>query len=62
MPNRENKDPNDCHHNFHHDPDLEKLANRLAKNIARNTFIPETLDDIRDYLETERVVLYSNPI
>ena len=42
----------------HSDPDLEKLAKRLANNVARNTFIQETLDDIRDYIQADRVVLY----
>lgn len=54
MANSENKDPNMSYS----DPDLEKLANRLAKNVARNTFIQETIDDIRQYIQAERVVLY----
>ena len=42
----------------HTDPELEKLTKRLAQNVARNTFIQETLDNIRGYIQAERIVLY----
>ncbi|MGB3512571.1 MAG: GAF domain-containing protein [Microcoleaceae cyanobacterium] len=58
MANNDNKDPNDNPDMFHSDRDLEKLANRLANNVARNTFIQETIDDIRHYLQVDRIVLY----
>ncbi|GGA36078.1 GAF domain-containing protein [Okeania sp. KiyG1] len=35
-----------------------RIFERLAQNVARNTFIQETLDNIRSYIQSERVVLY----
>ncbi|MDJ0556338.1 MAG: GAF domain-containing protein, partial [Microcoleaceae cyanobacterium MO_207.B10] len=58
MANTENKNFEDDSHSSYRDTNLEKLANRLANNVARNTFIQETIDDIREYIQAERVVLY----
>ncbi|NEP04741.1 MULTISPECIES: GAF domain-containing protein [Okeania] len=58
MANSNNKECNNRPNMSHTDPDLEKLTKRLAQNVARNTFIQETLDNIRGYIRSERVVLY----
>ncbi|OZH54475.1 hypothetical protein AFK68_10675 [Hydrocoleum sp. CS-953] len=43
---------------YYSDPDLEKFANRLANNVERNTFIQKNIDNIRQDLQVDRVVLY----
>ncbi len=58
MANSDNKNPNYNPNISHSDPDLENIANRLANNVDRNTLIQETIDNIRRYLQADRVVLY----
>ncbi|MGD1804163.1 GAF domain-containing protein [Dapis sp. BLCC M126] len=59
MANSDKKNPNYNPNSIHYiDLDLEKFANRLANNVERNTFIQETIDNIRHYLQVDRVVLY----
>ncbi len=59
MANSDKKNPNyNPNIIYYSDPDLEKFANRLANNVERNTFIQETIDNIRGYLQVDRVVLY----
>ncbi len=58
MANSDNKNSNYNPNIYYNDPDLENFGNRLANNVERNTFIQETIDNIRHYLQVDRVVLY----
>lgn len=40
------------------DPGLRKFANRLAQNIERDALIQNTTDELRDFLQVDRVLLY----
>ena len=40
------------------DQGLRKLSQRLHQNLAKDSLVQATLDQLRDYLEVERVVLY----
>ena len=56
-----NSNKNNCNNNrnmYHSDSELEKLANRLANNVDRNTMIQKSLDEIREKLQVDRIVLY----
>ena len=58
MANSINKNPDYNPNISYSDPDLKNFVNRLANNVERNTFIQETIDNIRHYLQVDRVVLY----
>ena len=58
MANSDKKNPNyNPNIIYYNDPDLEKFVNRLANNVERNAFIQETIDNIRHYLQVDRLVL-----
>lgn len=40
------------------DPGLRKFADRLAQSIERDTLIQQTTDDLRNFLQVDRVLLY----
>lgn len=41
-----------------HDPSLRRVANRLAKTLQHDALIQKTTDELRNYLNSDRVVLY----
>lgn len=40
------------------DQGLQRIANHLAATLARDTVVQETTDQLRDFLQVDRVVLY----
>jgi len=40
------------------DQGLRKFADRLAKNLERDALVQKTTDELRDFLQVDRVVLY----
>lgn len=40
------------------DQNLQRVANRLAATLARDSVVQETTDQLRNFLQVDRVVLY----
>ncbi|MFB2919972.1 MULTISPECIES: GAF domain-containing protein [Aerosakkonema] len=40
------------------DPDMRRFADRLAKTLERDALIQQTTDELREFLQVDRVVLY----
>jgi len=40
------------------DPDLQKIIDRLAATLARDTLVQKTTNELTDLLQVDRVVLY----
>ncbi|MBD1835352.1 GAF domain-containing protein [Cyanobacteria bacterium FACHB-472] len=53
-----NRDSDPSEHKPSGDPGLRGFANRLAKTMERDALIQKTTDELRGFLQVDRVVLY----